>query len=1232
MIKKTLVLIIAVILLFGTRTYTQTQSGELRGKITNGDDGEALPFANVVLMLGGTQKGGASSDIEGNYVIKPITPGTYDVRVSYVGFKDLIIKDFEVGGNNISFQNIKLTPSIVTTDVVEIRAYEKPLVKQDEGSGNRMSKEEIKKAPTRSVADLVNLTAGMLGGSAKGQRGSGTVYFVDGVRVRGALGVPQSSIQEINTITGGIPAEYGDLVGGVVSITTKGPSAKFAGGLEGITSQFLDAFGYNVVEGNVSGPLLLKNPKARGTDTAEARLGFLLSANANFNKDPYPTATGVWRLKDDRYNFLYNNPLSLSPSGSGIVPTAEFMTKDDMEKAKSNLDVNAFSYNVNGKLDFMASKNLNIVVGGMTNHGQSKGYSYTHSMFNYKETAKTVSESNTYRAYLRLTQHLNFGGDQKAKDKKKFKISNAYYTLSFDYTKQDALNQHSEHKDRIFDYGYIGKFEEYYRPVYLYGEDTINGRVERANILQGWGDTLITFTPSNLNPSLANYTSQLYDLAGGTIRNWPSITQTGGLRNGDQPGNVYSLWSNIGSPTAGYSYSELDQVAVRGQASADLNKHAIKIGFEYEQQIIRSYSVGAFGLWTVMRQLMNSHILQLDTKNPIGVYDSSKNVFLDTINYNRLNDGQQSTFDKNFRNYLKSIGGKDVYGNAIDDNSLINIDRYSPDMYSLSMFSPDELLENGLVSYYGFDHLGKKLSKKPSYEDFLNNPSERLIAPINPIYVAGFIQDQFVYKDMIFRIGLRLDRFDANQPVLKDKYTLYPTRHVSEVSEINGKTIVHPSIMGSDYVVYVDDPFKPTKIIGYRNGDNWYDATGSEVVDPNILALQTTSGRIAPYLVEEDETKLKITTEAFKDYEPQLNFSPRIYFSFPLSEDANFYANYDVRVQRPDANIYTSIDDYYYLEQRGTASLNNAALKPQRITSYELGFKQALSKNTALSLNAYYNETRSQINARMINQAYPRTYLTWDNIDFQTTKGISLTYDLRKTKTSNISVVASYTLQFAEGTGSNSGSQAGLISAGQPNLRTPFPLDNDNRHNFTTQLDYRYKGGQAYNGPTSKNGKKILQYTGVNLMLTATSGRPYSKQGNVTETQGIGIRQSETLKGTMNGSRFPWSYNLNLRIDRDFFISFKKVKDKKKIDYSKGMFLNVYVWVVNVLDTRGIVGLYRYTGDPSDDGFLSSSYGLTAIESATYSQAFYDQYSIKVNSPYNYVAPRIIRLGATLNF
>lgn len=1226
MIKKSLLTVVVLLGYLGI-SYAQTGFGSLQGRVVDARTKEPLAFANVVLFLNGIQKGGAQTNIDGYFTIRPITPGTYDVQASYVGYISQKITGYLIGSDKLSTLDFLLNQQTTVLKEVVVTEYVKPLVEKDEVSGQRMSGKEIAKAPTRNVATLVSLTAGVAGSSIKGQRGSGTVYFVDGRRVSGGIGVPRGAMEELNTITGGIPAEYGDLIGGVVSITTKGPSATFHGGLEVVSSQLTDPFGYNVIEGNLTGPILLKDRRAKGTDTAKTILGFLISGNFTYVKDPIQNATGFWKVKDDVYDYLYNNPISVAPNGSGFIPSAELITKDDMEHVKVHPGIPSYSYEAMGKLDFQPTDNINVVAMGTLSTNSSRGYNYTQAMFNYKEASQYQAINNTYSGSIRLTQKLKFGtGEPAKKGEKKLVISNAYYTLSFDYTKQHNYGWDRTHKQNYFDYGYLGKFERYQEPVYTYDYDTIDGKIVKANLLLGYRDTLVTFEADPRNQGTANYTKQLYALNNNSMTNFNNIKLLGGLWNGDAPQYVYALWTNVSTPAGSYSVGDADLFSVKGQASADFNNHSIKIGFEYEQRISRGYAVAGAGLWTVMRQLTNSHLLQLDTRNPIPVY-SQDGVFLDTINYRRLNDGTQTTFDKNFRNYLKSIGAKDIYGNPIDDYSYINIDRYSPEYFDLSYFSPEECLKNGIVSYYGYDYLGNKLTKKPSLDDFLNS-DQRLIAPINPIYMGGFIQDQFAYKDMIFRLGLRVERFDANQYTLKDKYSLYPVRTVGEVNEFT-----HPTTMGNDYVVYVDNPFNPTKVIGYRNGDQWYDANGAEIVDPNILALQTTSGTIAPYLVEKNEDNLKLTKESFTDYQPQINVSPRIYFAFPISEKANFFANYDIRVQRPDAGIYTTIDDYYYLEERGTSSLNNAALQPQRITSYEVGFKQALSKNTAISLNAYYNETRNQINVRMINQAYPRSYMTYDNIDFQTTKGISLSYDYRKIrKINNLSFVINYTLQFANGTGSNTASQSGLISAGQPNLRTPLPLDNDYRHMISVSLDYRYPFGNDYNGPVTKKGKKILEATGVNFIVSAHSGSPYSKQANVTETVGIGIRQSEVLKGTVNGSRFPWNYNVNMQLDRDFYL-FNKKKAKLKTNKQQNyLYLNVYVLVQNLFNLKQIAGIYRYTGTPDDDGFITSSYGIAAAQQATLSQAFIDQYQVKVNNPDNYSTPRIIRLGASINF
>ena len=127
----------------------------------------------------------------------------------------------------------------------------------------------------------------------------------------------------------------------------------------------------------------------------------------------------------------------------------------------------------------------------------------------------------------------------------------------------------------------------------------------------------------------------------------------------------------------------------------------------------------------------------------------------------------------------------------------------------------------------------------------------------------------------------------------KDPYSLYPIKTKGEVKQINGLDVTHPGNIGDDFKVYVNDIQSPTKIIGYRNGDKWYNADGSELRSAEFLANQTSNGRIAPYLV--NPNKQELTKDALQDFIPAVNLLPRIWFSFPLEPGRkSFYVSYDV--------------------------------------------------------------------------------------------------------------------------------------------------------------------------------------------------------------------------------------------------------------------------------------------------------------------------------------------------
>jgi len=570
-------------------------------------------------------------------------------------------------------------------------------------------------------------------------------------------------------------------------------------------------------------------------------------------------------------------------------------------------------------------------------------------------------------------------------------------------------------------------------------------------------------------------------------------------------------------------------------------------------------------------------------------------------------------------------------GYKVNGLDWIDLDNYDPTMFSVDMFSADELLNNGnpYVSYYGYDHTGKKLSGKPSFEDFFNEVDAngnhtRVMGSYEPIYMAGYIQDQFALDDLIFTIGLRVDRFDANQKVLKDPYLLSEAKTVKEI-KASGEFGEVPSNMGDDYVVYVNDLYNPTSVVGFRSGHSWFDAKGSEITDPTVLE---TGNGIAPYLV--DPNNDEVTPAAFKDYDPQTTFMPRISFSFPISDEALFFAHYDVLTSRPTSGNRLNPLSYYFLTEMGNAVISNPNLKPERTTDYELGFQQKLSNSSSLKFSAYYREFRDQIQAFRFTDAYPVSYISYNNIDFGTAKGLTVAYDLRRTN--NLWLKVSYTLQYANATGSSATSGVNLVATGMPNLRTLSPISQDRNHAIAIVADYRYGRGKKYKGPTfTKRIKgtdqvkiyRILENTGANMTFNGGSGLPYSRQSNVSSALLGG--GATVLDGSINGSRLPWQFRMDLRIDRDFYL---KRKDEKK----RAHYMNVYVLILNVLNTKNVMGVYRYTGNPNDDGFLQAPEYQAQINANVDPMSFRDLYSVSINNPYNYSLPRRIRLGVIFNF
>ena len=1217
----------------------QVGAGTLKGRITDFDTKESLPFASVILFLNGNQVAGTNTDFDGEYTIKPIQPGTYDVLFSFVGYQSKKVTGVKITANKIQFVNGELGAGVMMEEA-EVVEYSVPLIDKDGGaSGGTVSREDIDKLPGRSATSIASTvagasTAGTGGGvSIRGARTSSTWYYIDGIKVRGSSALPKSAIEEVQVVTGGIPANIGDATGGVINISLRNSSRTWFGGGELITSGLptetsaigLDKFGYNLAEGSVSGPIAWrKNEKGEKTDPL---LGLFLSGNYTYQKDTRPTFGGVYRMTDSARAQILAEPLRQNVSSSGDINgalyNADFLTPDAFERTPTRLNNANQSANLVAKIDVNTNETTSLTFGATAALGRANEFDRGRSLMNWENNNQTTGLD--WRGYVKFSQRF---ADEEGSESSGG-LKNVFYSIMADYSQSYFKREDASHGDDFFKYGHVGTFDVYQQNSYEYND--LTGRF----VHNGWEDTLVTYTASPYNPELAAINNQYFNLfesepynpfVDGPYESLLTVQNGNALLNGQSPNSTYGLWSYFGTQGNSYNISNNSQFRVSAAGSADIGDHALQMGFEYEQRRDAFFSLGPVGLWTLARLTTNSHIKEIDATDSLVT-----NVGTDYyVTYDRLIGDNQFEFDANLREAL---------GAAEDE--LINIDAIDPEFFTLNMFGADDLLNQGsnYVTYSGYDPYGNKVNDRPTIEEFFNKTNDagyntRPIGAYEPIYIAGYIMDKFTFDDIIFNVGLRVDRFDANQPVLKDPYVVGQSYTVGDIQGADGEGIIStlsgnafiPENIGEDFAVYVDALEGPGSIVGFRDGDTWYNSVGTEITDPDVLAVNTAYP--APWLKPNDnatgDDPFELTSEAFRDYDPAVNIMPRISFSFNISDEAVFFAHYDILTQRPTSSNRFSPIDYLFLESRNDL-ISNPDLRPEKTIDYELGFQQVLTKTSSLKISAYYKEMRDMIQVRNFTGAYPRPYKAFGNLDFGTVKGFTVGYDMRRT--GNVRLNANYTLQFADGTGSTTQTALALINAGLPNLRSINPFNYDQRHRIVANVDYRYGAGEEYNGPVVKFGGKERQLfanTGLNMIANLGSGTPYTASTIATPITG---EISPSTEGSINGSRLPWQFSLDANLDRNFTVTYGGEGDAAKTTN-----LNVYLWIGNVLNTRNINSVYRFTGVADDDGYLAAAQYQPLINSQNDPNAFRNYYSMFVDNPFNLGLPRTVRLGLKFDF
>jgi hypothetical protein len=179
------------------------QDGKLAGTVTSADDGEPLPGVNVLLV--DTQQGVATGS-DGTYSIIGITPGTYNVRFSIVGYGTKIVEDVRIVSNRTRTLNVELREEAVQAEEVVVQA-ERPVVQPDQTtSRTTYTGEEVENLPVADLEGVVSNTAKSYDGFVRGSRRFSTKTVIEGVDVSDSFN-RANSISPRNTRAG-----YGNTV------------------------------------------------------------------------------------------------------------------------------------------------------------------------------------------------------------------------------------------------------------------------------------------------------------------------------------------------------------------------------------------------------------------------------------------------------------------------------------------------------------------------------------------------------------------------------------------------------------------------------------------------------------------------------------------------------------------------------------------------------------------------------------------------------------------------------------------------------------------------------------------------------------------------------------------------------------------------------------------------------------------------------------------------------------
>jgi hypothetical protein len=235
------------VLLLIVINFAQGETGRISGTITEVDTENKLPGVNVIFK--GTYYGSASNE-NGEYSIENIRPGNYDVEVSMIGYKVLLQTGIRVNVGKTTYIDFFLEKTVLSFGEEVLVIGDSPLFDVNEtASVSRIRSDEIENRLASGVEDILAKQIGVSKQDneihIRGGRIDESLFIVDGMSVKdplsgysGNLYINAEAIEELEIITGGYNAEYGQAMSGIVNVSLKSGSDKYEGAVKYISDHW----------------------------------------------------------------------------------------------------------------------------------------------------------------------------------------------------------------------------------------------------------------------------------------------------------------------------------------------------------------------------------------------------------------------------------------------------------------------------------------------------------------------------------------------------------------------------------------------------------------------------------------------------------------------------------------------------------------------------------------------------------------------------------------------------------------------------------------------------------------------------------------------------------------------------------------------------------------------------------------------------------------------------------